>query len=108
MTIHPMLAKSSPPFDSENHTFELKWDGTRCIAFLDRDNVRLQNRRLLDITYRYPEFQELNKKLNVKSAALDGEIVVLENGRPDFERLQQRQHIEDPWKIEILSGLIPA
>ena len=27
MIIKPMLAKSSRPFDSENHVFELKWDG---------------------------------------------------------------------------------
>lgn len=103
-----MLAKSSPPFDSEKHIFELKWDGTRCIAFLGRDNVRLQNRRLLDITYRYPEFLKLNRGLKVKSAVLDGEIVVLEKGRPNFERLQQREHIEDAKRIDILSGLIPS
>jgi bifunctional non-homologous end joining protein LigD len=61
MIIKPMLAKSSTPFDSQKHVFELKWDGSRCIAFVDRKNVRLQNRRLLDITYRYPEFWNLNK-----------------------------------------------
>jgi ATP-dependent DNA ligase len=94
MKIRPMLAKSSRPFDSENHTFELKWDGTRCIAFVDRKNVRLQNRRLLDITYRYPEFHELNKHLKVKSAVFDGEIVILKEGIPNFEKLQQREHTE--------------
>lgn len=103
-----MLAKSSCPFDSENHVFELKWDGTRCIAFVDRNNVRLQNRRLLDITHRYPEFQQLKKHLKVKSAVFDGEIIVLKEGIPNFERLQQREHIEDIRRIEILSGLIPA
>jgi len=53
-----MLAKSSPPFDSKEHIFELKWDGTRCIVFMDRKGIRLQNRRLIDITYRYPEFKD--------------------------------------------------
>jgi bifunctional non-homologous end joining protein LigD len=108
MTIRPMLAKSSPPFDSDRHIFELKWDGTRCTAFVDRKNVRLQNRRLLDITYRYPEFQELKKFLKAKSAVFDGELVVLVEGVPKFDKLQQREHIEDVNKIEILSGLIPA
>ena len=103
-----MLAKSSSPFDSEKHVFELKWDGARCIAFVDRKNVRLQNRRLLDITYRYPEFWELNKFLKASSAVFDGELVVLVEGVPKFEKLQQREHIVDPNKIEILSGLIPA
>lgn len=103
-----MLAKSSPPFDSDDHIFELKWDGTRCIAFVDRNNVGLQNRRLLDITYRYPEFQQLKKYLKVKSAVFDGEIIVLKEGIPNFEKLQQREHIEDVRRIEILSELIPA
>ncbi len=103
-----MLAKSSPPFDSEKHIFELKWNGTRCIAFIEKGNVRLQNRRLRDITYRYPELRELNKNLRVKSAVIDGELVVLEKGRPDFARFQQREHIIDNTRIEILSSLIPV
>lgn len=103
-----MLAKSSPPFDSDKHIFELKWDGTRCIAFVDRNSVRLQNRRLIDITYRYPEFHELKRHLKVKSAVFDGEIIVLKEGIPDFELLQQREHVEDMERIRILSELIPA
>ncbi len=103
-----MLAKSSSPFDSADHFFELKWDGTRCIAFVDRKNLRLQNRRLLDITYRYPEFQQIKRYLKVKSAVFDGEIVVLKEGIPNFEKLQQREHIEDTGRIEMLSALIPA
>lgn len=103
-----MLAKSSRPFDSEKHVFELKWDGTRCIAFVDRKNLSLQNRRLLDITHRYPEFRELRRFLKAKSVVFDGELVVLVDGVPKFDKLQQREHIEDINRIEILSGLIPA
>ncbi len=103
-----MLAKSSSPFDSADHFFELKWDGTRCIAFVYRKNLRLQNRRLLDITYRYPEFQQIKRYLKVKSAVFDGEIVVLKEGIPNFDKLQQREHIEDIERIEMLSLLIPA
>jgi bifunctional non-homologous end joining protein LigD len=103
-----MLAKSSPPFDSEKHIFELKWDGTRCIAFVDKKNLRLQNRRLLDITHRYPEFRELKRFLKATSVIFDGELVVLVDGVPKFDKLQQREHIEDVNRIEILSGLVPA
>jgi DNA ligase D-like protein (predicted ligase) len=103
-----MLAKSSPPFNSEKHIFELKWDGTRCIFFVNKHSVRLQNRRLLNITHRYPEFRELPIFLKAKSAVFDGELVVLVEGVPKFDKLQQREHIEDVNKIEILSGLIPA
>jgi len=44
--IKPMLAESrETPFDSKDHIFELKWDGTRALAIL-RDGLRFQNRRL--------------------------------------------------------------
>lgn len=104
--IKPMLAKSSSPFDSENHIFELKWDGTRCILFWENGKIRFQNRRLRDITHRYPEFSSI--KFKATSAVIDGEIVVLSEGKPDFFKLQKREHIVEDDKIKILSELYPA
>ncbi len=108
LTIKPMLAVKGKPFDSEDHLFEIKWDGTRCISFIDVENKksRLQNRRLLDISYRYPEF-DFHDSFN-KSCILDGEIVVLKEGKPDFRLLQQREQVESRMKIEILSKKLPA
>lgn len=108
LTIKPMLALTSSPFDSNKHLFELKWDGTRCIAFIDRYGIRLQNRRLMDISYRYPEFKDLKGLIKGGSAVLDGEIVILYKGRPDFERLQQREQTEDRFRIKLLSEIMPA
>lgn len=106
--IPPMLAKGPmAPFDSDRHSFELKWDGTRCMAFIDK-TVVLQNRRLRDITYRYPEFWGLNKSLRAKSAVLDGELVVLEDGIPSFSRLAEREHVIDAEKIRLRSDMLPA
>ncbi|WP_202320591.1 non-homologous end-joining DNA ligase [Archaeoglobus neptunius] len=105
--IRPMLAVKSQPFSSEDYIYEIKWDGTRCIAFVDVEGkrVRLQNRRLLDITYRYPEIDFLSLNQN---AVLDGEIVVIKEGKPSFSLLQKREHVESRFKIEILSKTIPA
>lgn len=103
-----MLAQSAKPFDSEEYEFELKWDGTRCIAFVDQQNLILQNRRINIITHRFPEFQEFRHHLKATSAVLDGEIVVLENGVPSFRKLQMRDHQQDPGKIEHLSTELPA
>lgn len=50
----------------------------------------------------------IKKYLKVKSAVFDGEIIVLKEGISNFEKLQQREHIEDVRRIEILSELIPA
>ena len=106
-TIRPMLAVSSEPFDSERHLFEIKWDGTRCIAFINGSNVRLQNRRLQDISQNFPEITAYLKKLR-KRAILDGELVVFDEGKPSFSLLQQRVHLQDRHKIEILSKTRPA
>ncbi|MEM2989947.1 MAG: non-homologous end-joining DNA ligase [Halobacteria archaeon] len=92
------------PFNSAQHLFEIKWDGTRTICFTG-EKQRLQNRRLIDITKRYPEIKVEIKK---KSAILDGEIVIMEQGKPDFQKLQLREHLSDSFKIELLSKLYPA
>ncbi len=107
-TIAPMLARLSPPFDSPRHLYEIKWDGTRCILFIEGGKVRLQNRRLRDITYRYPEFHGLAKLFKEDGLVLDGEIVVLREGRPVFQLLQQREHVLSPLKIAALAQRLPA
>lgn len=106
--IRPMLAVKGKPFNSENFIYEIKWDGTRCLAYVDAENkrLRLQNRRLVDITYRYPELDFL-KAVN-KNVILDGEIVVLKDGKPSFKLLQKREHVVSKTKIGLLSKLYPA
>jgi bifunctional non-homologous end joining protein LigD len=106
--IAPMLAYMSPPFDSPRHLFEIKWDGARGILFLRDRRIRLQSRRLLDITRRYPELAGLYRQIKGRNAILDGELVVLSRGRPDFHILQQREQASDAVKIDLLSRQIPA
>jgi bifunctional non-homologous end joining protein LigD len=43
-----------------------------------------------------------------ENAVLDGEIVALENGKPSFNRLQKREHVESRAKISILAKTIPV
>ncbi len=108
--IKPMLAMKSKPFDSEEWIYEVKWDGTRCIAFVDveSERVRLQNRRLMEIAYRYPEIVESLLKFTNENAVFDGEIVVFKDGKPSFQLLQKREHVDSRLKIEILAKKIPA
>lgn len=89
--ISPMLAVSAEPFDSPDHLFEIKWDGLRCLAFLNKE-TRLQSRNLRDISSQYPELASLNKDLRLQGTILDGEIITLMNGRPSFFSLQKRMH----------------
>ncbi|MEM0215700.1 MAG: non-homologous end-joining DNA ligase [Archaeoglobaceae archaeon] len=106
--IKPMLAVKGKPFSSPEYFFEIKWDGTRALAFIDVKNekIRLQNRRLLEISYRYPEFDFLN--FVSENAILDGEIVVFEGNKPSFSLLQKRDHTDSKFKASILAKKIPA
>jgi len=102
--IKPMLADlREEPFDSQDFIYELKWDGTRALCFL-RNGQRFQNRRLYDITYRYPEVRVRTRK----DAILDGEIVVMDGGLPSFGKLQEREQSSAKLRIEYLSKVVPA
>ena len=99
--IRPMMAKTGDPFDSDNHFFELKWDGLRALMFLQNGKLELQNRNLRDVTASYPEIQTVTKRVRAKKAIIDGEVVVLsKKGTPDFGKLQNRFGIEDPKRVE--------
>jgi DNA ligase D-like protein (predicted ligase) len=106
--IPPMLAYSSRPFDSPHHLFEIKWDGTRGILFIRDGKIRLQNRRLQDITPRYPDLKEIYRQFKAVNAILDGELVALTQGRADFPKLQQREQLSDPLKIELAARRLPV
>lgn len=83
------LAKSPPQGDRWLH--ELKLDGYRIQIRLDTANrkVQLITRNGLDWTHRMPVLAEATGRLPVKSALIDGEIVVLtQEGTSSFADLQ--------------------
>jgi DNA ligase D-like protein (predicted ligase) len=106
-SLKPMLAVSGVPFNSPEWIFEPKIDGTRCIAEVSARGVMLQNRRLFDITYRYPELA-MALAQGASGCVLDGEITVFANGKPSFSDLAKRDHQNDILRIEYLSRALPA
>lgn len=87
-----MLAKSGKAFDSDDHVFELKWDGMRTLAFVEGGEVRLINRQRNVVTERYPELHDLSGLPD--GTVLDGEIAFLDDaGRPVFEHLLHREQV---------------
>ncbi|MFO0839040.1 MAG: non-homologous end-joining DNA ligase [Phycisphaerae bacterium] len=101
-----MLSQTGEPFDSDQHLFEIKWDGTRCIAYVEPARIRLVNRRHIEMRERYPEFECLAHLPS--GTILDGEIVVLDGGKPSFPKLQQREHLRDAAKIGLRARALPA
>ena len=39
-----LIGAEGEPFDSEEYIYELKLDGERCIAYLDKDKTILKNK----------------------------------------------------------------
>ncbi|TPG23087.1 DNA ligase D [Variovorax guangxiensis] len=90
-TFAPQLATlaTAPPAEPDDWTWELKFDGYRLLARVEKGKVRCFTRNGHDWTDKLPELARALAQLDVRSAWLDGEIVVLgENGAPDFQGLQ--------------------
>ena len=96
-SVVPMLAKLAPlPASDEGWATEVKWDGVRAIAYCRPGRMELQSRNLNVVTTQYPEVRRLSRQLGARDAVLDGELVAFDaEGRPSFERLQQRIHQTD-------------
>lgn len=96
--IKPMLASiTDGPFDSRDWLFEIKWDGYRAIAELEKGKVKFYSRNGVDFTGRFPAIAQALKKID-HDAIIDGEIVLLsEKGLPDFQKLQlYENHLNYP------------
>ena len=92
-----MLATPAPePFDSPAHIFEVLWEGVRALAFVERGELRLQDRWGRDITHCYPELGTIPARLRESGVVVDGAIVCLDSeGRPDLGQLSERLGIDD-------------
>jgi bifunctional non-homologous end joining protein LigD len=109
--MRPMLALSGTamPRDHQNWALEMKWDGVRALAFIERGRVRLMSRTERDITVAYPELAGLGSATDHKQLLLDGEIVVFgEDGWPSFEALQPRMHVTAAAQAALLAGQTPV
>jgi DNA ligase D-like protein (predicted ligase) len=106
--IAPMLAVRGDPFTRKGWIFEAKFDGSRCIAHISGDRIFLQNRRMADISGRYPELVSGLRAAVKKDCVLDGEIIVFSAGKVDFHALQRREQQQSKLRIDILSQKYPA
>lgn len=106
--ISPMLLNEvKEPFDDDGYIFELKLDGIRCVAYVEPKSVTLQNKRFKDLTDIYPELSDICKCVK-KRVILDGELVVLTDGKPDFYALQKRSLMKNKFRISLAAKKNPV
>ncbi len=120
--IEPMLAKpiAGLPASSEGLAFQPKWDGFRVIVYRRADDVVIQGRMRAadaaatgswDLSYAFPEMVARIREMRCQDVVLDGELVVIRDGRLAFDALQGRlrpRKEEGGWKIAQLAADFPT
>ena len=110
--VEPMLATLTDIEhfgDDTDWAFEMKWDGVRTIAYLADGRVELRSRKGRDDTAAYFDVADQLAQLDVETAVLDGEVVVLDHaGRPRFGLLQNRINLTRPVDIHRVAASYPA
>ncbi len=72
--------------------YEPKWDGFRCLAFRDRDEIFLQSKAGQPLARYFPDVVRALGQLKAKQFVLDGELVIPIGGALSFDELQLRLH----------------
>ncbi len=102
----PMLAQpAADAFTDKNWIFEIKWDGFRAIAYVE-DSFSLRSRNGKELKGNFPELTQLTRLGN--NIVVDGEIVVMREGRPDFQMLLERGQAVSAGEIQRQSQRAPS
>jgi len=106
--IKPMLiGEMQEAFDSPDYIYELKLDGERCIAYLDKNSTDLRNKRNIKMLAKVPELSNIHKQVKCR-CILDGELIVTKDGKPDFFEIQRRSLMSNSFKIQLAASKLPA
>src|ERR1700719_1878936 len=106
--VSPMLAKLARDLRIvEVMFYEPKWDGFRALVFRDGDEVELGSRNERPLTRYFPDIVEAVKRELPERCVADGEIILVLEGRLEFDALQQRIHPAAS-RIKLLAAETPA
>ena len=98
-TFKPMLLQeTSKPFNSSDYIYEVKYDGIRALIYVNPHYIKIISRNKKDITSLFPELKIITTLVK-HNVIFDGEIIIDDNGKPSFSKLQQRLHLTNHHKI---------
>ena len=100
-----LLAAELPAGDGWQ--FEPKWDGFRCLALRDGDDIRLISRSGKPLGRYFPEVVAMLAKVGEQRFLLDGELILPIGDALSFEALQMRLHPAES-RIRKLAAETPA
>jgi ATP-dependent DNA ligase len=87
--------------------YEPKWDGFRCLAFRDDDDVELQSKSGETLTRYFPEIVAALKSCAGRKHVTDGELLIPSGEGADFDALLQRIHPAAS-RVRLLAKETPA
>jgi len=85
-----LLAAELP--EGKGWQYEPKWDGFRCLARRDNDEVTLTSKSGKPLARYFPEVTEMLRGLKAKQFLIDGELIIPAGDTLSFEALQLRLH----------------
>jgi len=104
----PMLSKRIAELPAGGDwIFEPKWDGFRALMFRDADEILIQSRDEKPLNRYFPELLDPLRAQLPARCVLDGEIVIAQHGRLDFDALQLRLHPAAS-RVKLLAERSPA
>jgi ATP-dependent DNA ligase len=104
----PMEAETADAIpQGDEWQYEPKWDGFRCLAFRDGDKVELISKSGQHLARYFPEMVRALGALKARRFVLDGELIIANQKRLDFDALLQRIHPAAS-RIRKLSEQTPA
>lgn len=107
-TLTPMLiGKEEAAFQDQDYIYEVKFDGVRCLAYIEKDHVEFRNKRNMKLNDKFPELQNVYQQVK-KECVLDGELYVFKEGTVDFFEVQKRTLTSDKFKIRLAAHKYPA
>ena len=102
----PMLAfDTQKAFTDAEWIFEIKWDGFRAIAYVE-EPFSLRSRNGKELKKIFPELQQLTSL--GRNIVVDGEIVIMQQGVPDFQTLLKRGQAVSTGEIQRQMQRAPA
>ena len=100
-----LLAAELP--EGEGWQFEPKWDGFRCLARRDGDEVTLTSKSGKPLGRYFPDVVELLAGLKDRDFLVDGELIIPVGDSLSFEALQLRLHPAES-RVRKLAAANPA
>src|SRR5438270_10381830 len=100
-----LLAAELP--EGDGWQFEPKWDGFRCLARRDGNEVTLTSKSGKPLGRYFPEVVEMLRWMKEREFLLDGELIITTGDVLAFEALQLRLHPAES-RIRKLAGETPA